>query len=125
MLNTKFAACLFASLLLNATPISAETAEELLSNPDVIATCAAKGAVPDSVTRISKTEVSVNCKKAEQRISSKKSAVFVAEEYGRDDVIVEEAADTSVEGTYVLPAVVLPALILGLLGGDGSTSGTN
>ena len=65
----KLSNCLLATLLLTATPMMAETAEELLTNPDVIATCAAKGAVPDTVTRLSKTEVSVTCMKPEQQVA--------------------------------------------------------
>ena len=123
----KLSNCLIATLLLTATPMIAETAEELLTNPDVIATCAAKGAVPDTVTRVSKTEVSVTCKKPEQHVTlsglgTKETAAAVM---NRDvDEVVEEDSDSSAL-FYGAPAIILPAVLLALLAGSSASSSTN
>lgn len=123
----KLSNCLLATLLLTATPMMAETAEELLTNPDVIATCAAKGAVPDTVTRLSKTEVSVTCMKPEQQVvlSGYGTKEAAAAKMNRDvDEVVEEDSDSSAI-YFGAPAIILPAVLLALLAGSGASSGTN
>lgn len=123
----KLSNCLLATLLLTATPMMAETAEELLTNPDVIATCAAKGAVPDTVTRLSKTEVSVTCMKPEQQVALYNNSTVedAAAEMNRDvDEVVEEDSDSSAI-YFGAPAIILPAVLLALLAGSGASSGTN
>lgn len=95
----KLSACLVSTLLLTAAPLAAE---DLMSNPNVIAACAAKGAVPASVKRVSNTSVSVTCAKA-------------------------QTSAPLTEGTTAAsaaPALLLPALLLAMLGGS-SSSGTN
>lgn len=123
----KLSNCLLATLLLTATPMIAETPEDLLKNPDVVANCAAKGAVPNTVTRLSKTEVSVTCMKPRQQVSLYGNATVedAAAAMNRDvDEVVEEGSNSSAID-FGAPAVILPAVLLALLGSSSSSSGTN